>query len=69
MADFEMNIDSLTLLTFIETRIEDLIDLEETLNQEHVKAAQKEREKVSHWPPVCERLIFEKILYKYKKYL
>merc|ERR1711973_597706 len=45
MADFEMNIDSLTLLTFIETRIEDLIDLEETLNQEHVKAAQKEREK------------------------
>ena len=48
MADFEMNIDSLTLLTFIETRIEDLIDLEETLNQEHVKAAQKEREKVSH---------------------
>merc|ERR1711937_984635 len=45
MADFEMNIDSLTLLTFVETRIEDLIDLEETLNQEQVKAAQKEREK------------------------
>ena len=41
-----MNIDSLTLLTFIETRMEDLIDLEETLNPDHVKAAQKEREKV-----------------------
>ena len=49
IADFEMNIDSLTLLTFIETRIEDLIDLEETLNQEQVKAAQKEREKVSYF--------------------
>ena len=48
-----MNIDSLTLLTFIETRMEDLIDLEETLNPDHVKAAQKEREKVG--------LIYEKI--------
>ena len=64
MADFEMNIDSLTLLTFIETRIEDLIDLEETLNQEHVKAAQKEREKVSVW-----KSYFWNFLYKYNKYL
>merc|ERR1711915_616321 len=45
IADFEMNIDSLTLLTFIETRMEDLIDLEETLNPAQVKEAQKEREK------------------------
>merc|ERR1711915_1141745 len=41
IADFEMNIDSLTLLT----RMEDLIDLEETLNPAQVKEAQKEKEK------------------------
>jgi len=41
----EMNIDSLTMLTFIETRLEDLLEMEESLPPTRVKEEQKERDK------------------------
>merc|ERR1712142_264383 len=44
-ASVDMNIDSLTMLTFIETRMEDLIEMEDAMNPERVKEEYKEREK------------------------
>jgi len=44
-ASVDMNVDSLTMLTFIETRIEDLIEIEESLPPQRVKEEHKEREK------------------------
>jgi len=43
--NLEMNIDSLTMLTFIETRLDDLIEMEESLPPMRVKEEQKERDK------------------------
>lgn len=43
--NLDMHVDSLTMLTFIETRLEDLIDMEENLPPTRVKEAQKERDK------------------------
>ena len=43
--NLDMHVDSLTMLTFIETRLEDLIEIEEHLPPSRVKEAQKERDK------------------------
>ena len=43
--NLDMHVDSLTMLTFIETRLEDLIDIEERLPPSRVKDAQKDIDK------------------------
>ena len=44
--NLEMHVDSLTMLTFIETRLEDLIEVEDRLPATRVKEEQKERDKI-----------------------
>ena len=44
LSDIEFNVDTLEMMTAIETRIEDLIDFEETLQPDKVKEAQRNLE-------------------------
>ena len=46
MSDIELNVDTLDMLTAIETRMEDLIDTEETMQPEKVRDAQRDLERV-----------------------
>jgi len=46
MSDIELNVDTLDMLTAIETRMEDLIDTEETMQPEKIRDAQRDLERV-----------------------
>lgn len=46
MSDIELNVDTLDMLTAIETRMEDLIDTEETMRPDQVRDAQRDLERV-----------------------
>jgi len=46
MSDIELNVDTLDMLTAIETRMEDLIDTEETMKPDEVRGAQRDLERV-----------------------
>lgn len=43
--NIDMHVESLTMLTFIETRLEDLIEIEESMPPSRVKEIQKERDR------------------------